>query len=1054
MKTNRKIFLFMVLSVVLALALSLVACDKAKDTVENLLAKAPENVQYDGQYLTWDKNGADYYNVSINGGDKVRVNSTSYGYNTSDSFSVTVWAVFVGTEKATSVTFNPLAKIEQLYVADDGVVSWDAVSGANAYSVSVNGQVEETANTSYSSLKAGNNTVKVKPIVSGDKTYYSRWSNEKQVGICSTPASVKYDGTTLTWTGNANTYEVKINGVPNVVKGGSFDFSSENKDFEVEIKGIGNHTNMFDSAIASESFHYLDAVTNLVVEDGVLHWDPVDGAKGYKLRIDDVISKEKVDGKTEYDKLISGRSIRMSVLAYNDEGNYFSSWSAEKTIFLLNTPSPSWKSELELDGAANNNYVWDAINAAKGYTVSITKNGQTTTTTLTEDHRAFAHAYAEIGVYTVKVKANAPEENPDYYDSKYSEEMTIERLPAPKPAVTNFITSDASDLSKGFTVNYVAVNGAKGYQLYKDGVLVSGKYSTGTSITDTNVSSSMIASEQHYTYVVRSVGDVKTLGGKTHVRLSSLTESSLSFDITVQALPTNLYMDGYFAKWDTVVGNNGYAVGHSGNVIIAQSESLDLGTIVPGTYNVKVCTRGNGTSTLASNFTAPMIVQRLAYPTGIRIDGGEGNGLLSYNKVSNAKSYSVFLDLDNKSIDETARENMYDHITEQGTVLSMTANCNDYNEDKTVYYMTSPVSPTQQFIRLSAPTFPEGALSSHKELVWNTPENINVAEYTPTYTVFSSGVALTGQYNNTKYNLTNLEGNRDYVISVKAVGNGTKYLDSKVSKTISFFKLETPKLSIDNLGYHWSSVNNASAYVLEINGVKQNDNINVSGTTYTFMPYYNKIGTHNVRLYAVGDGVRTVSSEPTLYNQKAEALQAPTISYKYSNDSFVRGGVLSATIEKQSPHAEKYQFEIAGKTIVSGKLTESQVIESPGTYTIKAKAVGGVFDDEKTYYIDSQYTAENQIIILAPPTASSFSINADGIIKWSNVSATIGYDYQISFDNGEFSEITHIGYSSLRIENFKSYKSIKIKVRASSNGDPGRVNSEWIEWSWTNNEQT
>ena len=136
------------------------------------------------------------------------------------------------------------------------------------------------------------------------------------------------------------------------------------------------------------------------------------------------------------------------------------------------------------------------------------------------------------------------------------------------------------------------------------------------------------------------------------------------------------------------------------------------------------------------------------------------------------------------------------------------------------------------------------------------------------------------------------------------------------------------------------------------------------------------------------------------------------------------------------------------------ELTESQVIESPGTYTIKAKAVGGVFDDEKTYYIDSQYTAENQIIILAPPTASSFSINADGIIKWSNVSATIGYDYQISFDDGEFSEITHIGYSSLQIENFKSYKRIKIKVRASSNGDPGRVNSEWIEWSWTNNEQT
>ena len=96
---KKGLLILFVTAIMSLLMFSFVACDKAKDTIENLLAKAPENVQYDGQYLTWDKNGADYYNVSINGGDKVRVNSTSYGYNTSDSFSVTVWAVFVGTEK-------------------------------------------------------------------------------------------------------------------------------------------------------------------------------------------------------------------------------------------------------------------------------------------------------------------------------------------------------------------------------------------------------------------------------------------------------------------------------------------------------------------------------------------------------------------------------------------------------------------------------------------------------------------------------------------------------------------------------------------------------------------------------------------------------------------------------------------------------------------------------------------------------------------------------------------------------------------------------------------
>ena len=61
-----------------------------------------------------------------------------------------------------------------------------------------------------------------------------------------------------------------------------------------------------------------------------------------------------------------------------------------------------------------------------------------------------------------------------------------------------------------------------------------------------------------------------------------------------------------------------------------------------------------------------------------------------------------------------------------------------------------------------------------------------------------------------------------------------------------------------------------------------------------------------------------------------------------------------------------------------------------------------------------------------------------------------GYDYQVSYNNGAFSEITHIGGSSLMIENFRQYANITIRVRASANGAANKVNSAWTEWTWTN----
>ncbi len=1045
----KKILPYILMLIVLSMV-GFIGCD----SVNKLIYKV-ENISYDGEYITWNKaEFADYYNVQINGGEKVRSNSTTYAYQGNENFEVTITAVKNDKVKAeATMAFKHLQEVSDLFVSDEGNIDWEVISGANAYDLSINGRTLTVTDNHYSSLPAGNNRIKVKPIVSEDNSYYSKWSKETSIYIYETPSSIKYDGTNLTWTGNAIDYAVTINGNVHTVRGNMLAYNSGNRDFTAEVKAVGNHTGTYDSESASEEFHYLDTITEIFVEDGILKWNAISGAVGYKLKIGGVVQKTTFT-ETEYKKLDSGKSQDIAVMPYNDSGNYFSSWSAEKTVYILDTPVISWNNDLELDGEANNNLTWNAISAANGYTARLIKNGGTPEiTTYSEVQRAFAHAYSDVGVYTIEVKANASSASADYYDSKFSSPITVERLAAPKATAENFIVSNKDDLSKGFTVNFIHVNGASGYQMYKDGVLLSGKFTTASALTDNNVADKSNIEQQEYTYMVRSMGGVKTVSGRQYVTLPCLTTSALSFSITVQATPQNPMMSGYSISWDAVAGNNGYIVAFAGTTVTAQTENYDLSTIKSGSYNITVAARGNGGSTLASNYSKPVAVQRLEAPINIKIKA-EGNGTLQWDDVSNAKSYEVYLDLSKNPLDANAYGNMYQYIETTGTTLSMCAVANYYNDNNTLYYMTSETSPTQQFIRLAAPTFPEGALSNSKELLWNAPGNINTSEYTPTYRVYSAiGEQIGGgDQNATKFNIEYLQGDTHNNFYVKAIGNETKYLDSEYSVAISAYKLKKPEFSILNGQYVWDSVMNASSYYLEIDGKKADDDIHVSGSTYTYTPRFETEGDHIVKLKAVGDGHGNLDSTTYTFVQKAIVLQAPVIEFRYSADSFVTNGSITVTVVTPSDNCNGYQYEIAGQSETSKELVYSKVIQSPGRYSVRVKARGGSFDANDIYYIDSQYaggSSADVITLLAPPSTSSFSINSDGAVKWDVISGSYGYEYQVAFDGGEFGNVRSTGYNTFNVLNHKQYKSITIRTR--TKGDNGKtVSSEWVEWTWTN----
>jgi len=1045
---KRKVIILLIAALLTILALS--ACNQ----VEEILYRV-ESITYDGQYITWSKvELADYYFVSINGGERVRCNSTTYTYASEDTFEVTVTAVAGGQDKASgTVTFKPLAKIENIAISENGELSWSAIAGANAYSLTINGSISSTTENRYSKLSTGDNRVKVRAIVSGDGSYYSKWSEEISAYIYEEPVSVKYDGVNLTWAGNATEYTVTINGVATNVKGNALIFDSENRDFTVDVKAIGNHLSTYDSKVVSEDFHYLDAVTEIFVENGIVKWNAIDSANAYKLKVDGVVQKTTMPS-SQYDSLASGKSQDVSVMPCNDTGNYFSSWSAEKTIYILNTPTVAWNNDLELDGEANNNLTWDAVNAADGYTARLIKDeGTPQITTYSSIQRAFSHAYTDVGVYTIEIKTNASSASADYYDSKYSAPITVQRLAAPKAVTDNFIVSDKDNLARGFTVNYIQVNGASGYQLYKDGVVLSGKYTTSAALSDNNVVDATNILQQEITYLVRSMGGVKTVSGKKYVTLPCLTEKALSFNITVQAVPQNPTMSGYNVAWDKVVGSNGYSIAYSGTTGTAQTEHYDLSIIKAGTYSVTVAARGNGGATLASNPSKPVAVQRLEAPTNIKISAN-GNGTLQWNDVSNATSYEVYLDLSSTPLNSSAYGNMYQFIETNGTSLSMIAVANYYNDLATLYYMSSETSPTQQFIRLAAPTFPEGALSNSIELLWNAPANINPSEYTPTYRVYSAIDEQIGggDHNGTKFNIEYLAGGSQNNFYIKAIGNDTKYLNSDYSVVISAYKLNRPTFSISDGQYVWDGVTNASSYYLEINGKKVTEEFHIANNQYFFTPRFTTEGDHIVKLKAVGDGHNNLDSAVYTYTQKANVLQAPVISYAYSASTFVPNGSITVNITTPSANCNGYQYEIAGQSETSTQLSYTKVIQSPGKYAIRVKALGGSFDANDIYYIDSLYAggaATDAITLLAAPSESSFSITSDGAIKWGAISGCFGYNYQVSYNGEGFGQIEDIGFNTFNVSNYKSYLSITVKVRAKGDGNK-TITSEWVEWTWTN----
>ncbi|MEG1536566.1 MAG: hypothetical protein RR416_06330, partial [Clostridia bacterium] len=421
---KRKITLIVIICMAIISVAMFSACDK-------VLIGEPTNLKYDGVSISWDKlENVTGYNLKIFGADGTLLTekqpiTNAYSYDSQGkAFKVEISGIpelkkLAKKIKKASAEFFPLKTIELTEIVADevGGLSWTKVDGANGYEVRVNGgDTVIVDNCSFGGLVSGNNRVEIKPIVKGDPSHFAAFSAIKTVNILATPSNIKYDGIKITWTGAATSYQVFVNDQPidskNIV-GASATYDSNNKNFSVAIKSIGDHNVTFDSKVSEkENIIYLPTVTNIQMNNGILTWDAVQGATGYKIKINNVLKGETLT-ENKYTKLNSDIDYAISIMPISNVGITFSTWSAVRNLRLLPTPVLRWSAAAgQLDGEISNCLAWDGINGADGYSVWITSpNGETVEKTLAKDTVFYGDSFLAVGKYVVTIKANAPKSN-------------------------------------------------------------------------------------------------------------------------------------------------------------------------------------------------------------------------------------------------------------------------------------------------------------------------------------------------------------------------------------------------------------------------------------------------------------------------------------------------------------------------------------------------------------------------------------------------------------------------------------------------------------------
>ncbi len=1004
----------------------------APDTVD------ATTIRYDGSKFTWGAaKNADSYKVVVgldgNEGSEVSVATPAYAKTASEKVSsvsisiVSVNATSGKTSDQVSATFTKLDTITDVTFDADGVMSWSDIEGANAYLVNIDGKDYETVDTSYSDFPRGKQiSIKVKPITTDGSTY-SFYSKAVSKMYLAAPTNIKFDGATISWVGNsyASSYEIHINGslTANGIKVSSYAYDAKGDSFEVQLRSIGDGQSTFTSPYSDEvRYTYLETIEEVRVDNGKVVWDAIEGADSYKVKLGNGSVQEVT---TPEFAVSAGVSVSLQIQPTVSEGNFFSSWSNTTTVFVFPSPAVNWQTGINLsDGEARTCITWPgATGQVAGYTVRVTYLADGTATNLKEsneyqvskDHNSFDYGFSEVGTYTLEVKLNADKTSGVYYDSAYSNPITVVRIPGPQKALTP-VTSTADNFYAGFDIHYLTDSRAEAYKLIAEGTEVNGRTS------NTNVLHVPTADWENYrdgaelTFQVQALGKGKTtVNNMTYVYLDSLTRDNLSVNVTILAAPKNISFEGALASWEPVPGASYYCLQLNGSAEVDFPRYDFETSMQPGESKFTVWSKGNGEATLPSPKSEEYTVVRLQSPTDLKISTTLDENKLSWTEVNHASSYQAYFNGESVAVPIANNDSIADFISTTGLTVDLIAVADTYDsQNNKKYYVSSPkMSQPKVFIKLQTPTF-GGVLVQGGYLLWNASGNVDTSQYTPDYRIwnYNSGapLAVTGMYKASQFPIGGEGGaipDQNNTFAVQALGDGDTWINSDLSQTVTFWYLDTPKVERGGNNYTWGLVLNAVSYDVYIEGklvktLAQGTETMKYPVDLQYFPSTNK--TYNIQVIARGDnGVSIVDSNikagENEITQVTKMASEPTYTFSYPNDQYVKDSPLTLSIIVPSDYTYGYKYSVGGaESAETTELSYSYIPNSTGTLGLSVWATGGVFDNDGNLYIPSDHSNKSVTLL---DGVSNLAMTTQHILSWTHTqSQRSGFEYEIHYKDG------------------------------------------------------
>ncbi|MCX7922700.1 MAG: fibronectin type III domain-containing protein [Clostridia bacterium] len=606
--------------------------------------------------LTWAAvQGADGYEIKadgfiVNTGTDTTYTHTGLIPGTEHTYSVrsrndggkSSWSTTVTKSTTPNIPAIP-ANINTQAGQNEITLLWTRINGAAGYDIEVDGQVVDNG-TATSYLHSGltphtRHTYRVRAKNAGG---VSDWSTVAAVSTqpqtSGVPSNLKAQAAknslTITWDviNGAQSYDIEADGITQTgITGTQYIHTSLTAGTEhtyrvrAVIEGVAGEWSgqLTKSTLPNPPSVPANTYTSAQAAAITLVWEAAAGAEEYDIEADGNII-ENCTGTSYIDSgLNPGTSHSYRVRAKNAGGT--SDWSGLLVVSTL-PGTPEAPADLKAKSTASAITIsWGEVIGADEYQLEIDGGEQISVAEAVYGHTGLQPSTQ----HTYRVRAK----NINGYGD-WSSDIAVLTLPVP-PSMPENVKAKAADTSVTLTWN--AVEGATGYDIEADGIVISSGAST------TYTADSLAPSTQH-TYRVRARNDGGASGWSQAISILTLSGTEgVPQNLSATSAETDISL-----SWLPVEGALGYEIDIDGIVLQSVTEPVYSHTgLAPGTahtYRVRTLTADG-----ASNWSGVLTkATQLNTPTNITAEATNTSITLKWDSQSGAQTYEV--EIDGKSV--------------------------------------------------------------------------------------------------------------------------------------------------------------------------------------------------------------------------------------------------------------------------------------------------------------------------------------------------------------------------------------------------------------------